>query len=204
MLGDFEKVLESSRTMDTLPRTFVVGPCRDVEALVVSVDSDVFVHGGPPCWGCLGVATQACLRTRRDSTATSEHSLGAPTSVPGRNRATARPPSRRKQPPAARNSPDRRRMLFSQAVTCSWTPYFHDAYAAVRVPMGGRSWAEGRFFIRRRICGRLHPRRTGIPRRPAATRPRQQAETPVRTSAWRPRWRPPSTAPAPGPGRTPG
>ena len=54
--------------------------------------------------------------------------LGAPPSAPGRNRATTRPPSRRKQPPTARNSPDLRRMLFSQAVTCSWTPYFHDAY----------------------------------------------------------------------------
>ena len=29
----------------------------------------------------------------------------------------------------SRTLPDRRRMLFSQAVTCSWTPYFHDAYA---------------------------------------------------------------------------
>jgi hypothetical protein len=35
MVGDFEKVLESSESMDTLPRTFVVGPCRDVEVLVV-------------------------------------------------------------------------------------------------------------------------------------------------------------------------
>jgi hypothetical protein len=55
--------------------------------------------------------------------------LGAPTSAPGRNRAPPRPPSRRKQPPSARNSPDRRRMLFSQAVPCSWTPYFHAAGA---------------------------------------------------------------------------
>jgi hypothetical protein len=35
MLGNFEKILESSGTMDTLPRTFVVGPCRDVEAPVI-------------------------------------------------------------------------------------------------------------------------------------------------------------------------
>ena len=58
--------------------------------------------------------------------------LSAPTSAPGRNRTTTRPPTRRKQSPAARNSPDRRPMLFSQVVPCSWTPYFHDAYAQKR------------------------------------------------------------------------
>ena len=35
MLGNFESVLESSESMDALPRTFVVGPCRDVEAPVI-------------------------------------------------------------------------------------------------------------------------------------------------------------------------
>ena len=31
--------------------------------------------------------------------------------------------------PPRRPRPDRRQMLFSKALTCSWTPYFHDAYA---------------------------------------------------------------------------
>ena len=31
--------------------------------------------------------------------------------------------------PPRRSPPDRRQMLFSEAATCSWTPYFHDAYA---------------------------------------------------------------------------
>ena len=59
----------------------------------------------------------------------SEHALRAPTSAAGRNRAASRTPSRGDKPLAARNPSDRRQMLFSEAVTCSWTPYFHDAYA---------------------------------------------------------------------------
>ena len=33
----------------------------------------------------------------------------------------------------SRIPPDRRRMLSSQAATCSWTPYFHDAYVPALV-----------------------------------------------------------------------
>jgi hypothetical protein len=35
MLGNIEKILESIVSMDALPRTFVVGPCCDVEAPVI-------------------------------------------------------------------------------------------------------------------------------------------------------------------------
>jgi hypothetical protein len=36
---------------------------------------------------------------------------------------------------------NRRRMLFPQAVTCTWTPYFHDAYGAGLLTIGRRqSW----------------------------------------------------------------
>jgi hypothetical protein len=35
MLGNFEKALESIVSMDAFPRTFVVGPYRDVEAPVI-------------------------------------------------------------------------------------------------------------------------------------------------------------------------
>ena len=68
-------------------------------------------------------------KRRRDSTATFEHPLGATTSAAGRNRAAICPPSKRRQPLAARNPADRRWVLFSKAVTFPWTPYFHDAYA---------------------------------------------------------------------------
>ncbi len=64
-----------------------------------------------------------------DSTATYRYYLGAPTSAAGRNRASICPPSKSRQPPAARNPADRRWVLFSKAVTCPWTPYFDDAYA---------------------------------------------------------------------------
>ena len=74
-------------------------------------------------------AKQACPKTRRDSTATFEHPLGATTSAAGRNRAAIGPSSRRRQPLAARNPADRRSVLFSKAVTFPWTPHFHDAYA---------------------------------------------------------------------------
>src|ERR1039458_5262939 len=60
-------------------RTRLLAACihhSDGATCCMNVDSDVFVHGGPPFGGCLFFANQACPQTRRDSTATFEHPLG--------------------------------------------------------------------------------------------------------------------------------
>jgi hypothetical protein len=37
-------------------------------------------------------------------------------------------------------------MLFSQAVTCSWTPYFHDAYAPDEILVSDRGIRWGLLY----------------------------------------------------------
>ena len=73
--------------------------------------------------------------------------------------------------PPRRSPPDRRQMLFSEAATCSWTPYFHDAYALGRVPRRSKSrfvlpmdlplWHLAGLCRRTCTCARKNPKCLG-------------------------------------------
>ena len=91
-------------------------PARPL-AVLQAVQARFCVPSGPCCGWRWPIGETAC----------------ATSSTPRAGAATIPPvsPPRLDTPPAppARNPPDRRQMLSSEAVTCLWTPYFHDAYA---------------------------------------------------------------------------